>query len=57
MNETVAAYGVAGKIITIGTFMFMGFGAGLQPLVGYNYGSKLLTAESHYQGGLLLQPA
>lgn len=39
-DEAVAAYGVAGKIITIGTFMFMGFGAGLQPLVGYNYGSK-----------------
>lgn len=36
----VAAYGVAGKIIAIGTFMFMGFGAGLQPLVGYSYGSK-----------------
>lgn len=40
---TVAAYGVAGKIITIGTFMFMGFGAGLQPLVGYNFGAKNFT--------------
>lgn len=39
-DVAVAAYGVAGKIITIGTFMFMGFGAGLQPLIGFNYGSK-----------------
>lgn len=26
------------KIMTIGTFVFMGFSAGCQPLVGYNYG-------------------
>lgn len=39
-DYAVAAYGVAGKIITIGTFMFLGFGAGLQPLIGYSFGSK-----------------
>lgn len=35
---TVAGMGVAMKIMTIGTFVFMGFSAGCQPLVGYNYG-------------------
>ncbi|PHV69986.1 MATE family efflux transporter [Sporanaerobium hydrogeniformans] len=37
-NLTVAGMGVAMKIMTIGTFVFMGFSAGCQPLVGYNYG-------------------
>lgn len=37
---TVAGMGVAMKIITIGTFIFMGFSAGCQPLVGFNYGGK-----------------
>lgn len=36
----VASMGVAMKIMTIGTFIFMGFSAGCQPLVGYNYGCK-----------------
>ena len=35
---TVAGMGVAMKIMTIGTFVFMGFSAGCQPLVGYYYG-------------------
>ncbi|MGL6106206.1 MATE family efflux transporter [Romboutsia sp.] len=35
---TVAGMGIAMKIMTIGTFVFMGFSAGCQPLVGYNYG-------------------
>lgn len=39
-NLTVAGMGVAMKIMTIGTFVFMGFSAGCQPLVGYNYGSN-----------------
>lgn len=37
---TIAAMGVAMKIMTIGTFVFMGFAAGCQPLVGFNYGAK-----------------
>lgn len=37
---TVAGMGVAMKIMTIGTFVFMGFSAGCQPLVGFNYGAK-----------------
>lgn len=37
---TVAGMGVAMKIMTIGTFVFMGFAAGCQPLVGFSYGAK-----------------
>ena len=36
----VAGFGVSAKIIAIGTFIFMGFAAGCQPLVGFNYGAK-----------------
>ncbi|MGL4344772.1 MAG: MATE family efflux transporter [Cellulosilyticaceae bacterium] len=36
----VAGMGVAMKVMTIGTFVFMGFAAGCQPLVGFSYGAK-----------------
>ncbi|MFZ2539902.1 MAG: MATE family efflux transporter [Oscillospiraceae bacterium] len=39
-NDTVAGMGVASKIMTIGTYIFMGFAAGCQPLLGYNFGAK-----------------
>lgn len=39
-DNVVSAMGVAGKIMTIGTFIFMGFSSGCQPLVGYNYGAN-----------------
>ncbi|WP_320130611.1 MATE family efflux transporter [uncultured Sphaerochaeta sp.] len=39
-DSVVAGLGVASRIITIGTFIFMGIGAGSQPLVGYNYGAR-----------------
>ncbi|WMJ86971.1 MATE family efflux transporter [Anaerocolumna sp. MB42-C2] len=39
-NNTVAGIGVASKIMTIGTYIFMGFAAGCQPLLGYNFGAK-----------------
>ena len=38
-DVTVASFGIALKIMTIGTYIFMGFSAGCQPLMGYNYGS------------------
>lgn len=38
--NAVAGMGVAAKLMYIGTFIFMGFAAGCQPLVGYNYGAK-----------------
>jgi putative MATE family efflux protein len=39
-DAVVAGLGVASRIVTIGTFIFMGIAAGCQPLVGYNYGAK-----------------
>lgn len=42
-DVVVAAMGVSNKIMTIGTFVFMGFSAGCQPLVGFNYGAKNYT--------------
>lgn len=39
-DTVVAGMGVANKIMTIGTFIFIGFAAGCQPLVGFNYGAQ-----------------
>ncbi len=38
----VAGLGVSLRIITIGTFIFMGIAAGCQPLIGFNYGARNL---------------
>lgn len=38
-ENAVAGMGVAAKVMYIGTFIFMGFAAGCQPLIGYNYGA------------------
>ena len=38
-DVTVASLGIALKIMTIGTYVFMGFSAGCQSLMGYNYGA------------------
>ena len=37
---TVAAMGIAQKIMSLGNYIYQGFGAGAQPLMGYNYGAK-----------------
>ncbi len=37
---TVAAMGVAQKIMSFGNYIYQGFAAGTQPLMGYNYGAK-----------------
>lgn len=39
-DNLVAGMGVAAKLMYIGTFIFMGFAAGSQPLIGYNYGAR-----------------
>ncbi len=39
-DSVLAGMGVSSKLMTIGTFIFMGFAAGCQPLVGFNYGAK-----------------
>ena len=37
---TMAAMGIAQKIMTLGGYIYQGFAAGSQPLMGYNYGAK-----------------
>lgn len=37
---TVAAMGVSQKILSLGSYIYQGFSAGTQPLMGYNYGAK-----------------
>ncbi len=36
---TVAAMGIAQKILSLGTYIYQGFASGNQPLMGYNYGA------------------
>ena len=40
---TVTAVGVAQKIMSVGNYIYQGFAAGVQPLMGYNYGAKNFT--------------
>lgn len=40
---TVAAMGVAQKILSLGNYVYQGFAAGTQPIMGYNYGAKNFT--------------
>lgn len=37
---TVAAMGISQKIMSFGSYIYQGFAAGTQPLMGYNYGAK-----------------
>lgn len=37
---TVAAMGVANKIMSFGTYIYQGMAGGCQPLLGYNYGAR-----------------
>ena len=37
---TVAAMGVAQKILSFGNYVYQGFAAGTQPIMGYNYGAR-----------------
>lgn len=37
---TVAAMGIAQKIMSLGNYIYQGFAAGSQPIMGYNYGAK-----------------
>ena len=36
---TVAAMGIVQQIMTVGNYIYQGFAAGVQPLMGYNYGA------------------
>ena len=37
---TVTAMGIAQKILSLGNYVYQGFAAGTQPIMGYNYGAK-----------------
>ena len=37
---TVASMGISQKIMSLGSYVYQGFAAGTQPIMGYNYGSK-----------------
>ena len=37
---TVAAMGISQKVMTFGSYIYQGFAAGCQPLMGYNYGAR-----------------
>ena len=37
---TVAAMGIAQKLMSLGNYIYQGFAAGVQPIMGYNYGAK-----------------
>lgn len=39
-DNALAGMGVSSKLMFFGTFIFMGFAAGCQPLIGFNYGAK-----------------
>ncbi len=39
-DSVLAGMGISSKLMFIGTFVFMGFAAGCQPLIGYNYGAN-----------------
>jgi putative MATE family efflux protein len=39
-DNAIAGMGISSKLMYIGTFIFMGFAAGCQPLIGYSYGAK-----------------
>lgn len=48
-NNTVAGMGIATKVMTIGTYIFMGFAVGCQPLIGnYSYPCTLLFLKGIY---------
>ena len=37
---TVAAMGIAQKIMSLGNYVYQGFAAGVQPIMGFNFGAK-----------------
>ena len=37
---TVTAMGIAQKLLSLGNYIYQGFAAGTQPIMGYNYGAK-----------------
>ncbi len=51
---TVAAMGVAQKIMSVGNYIYQGFASGVQPLMGYNFGArKYSRMRSCFKAGLI----
>lgn len=40
---TVAAMGIAQKVLSLGSYVYQGFASGTQPIMGYSYGAKNYT--------------
>lgn len=54
----IAGMGISSKIITLGTFIFMGISAGCQPLIGYSYGAQnFARLQAILKNGLVLTTA
>jgi putative MATE family efflux protein len=54
----VAGMGISSKIITLGSFIFMGISAGCQPMIGYNYGAQnFQRLQSIVKNGITLTTA
>ncbi|MCF0229137.1 MAG: MATE family efflux transporter [Parasporobacterium sp.] len=50
-----AGMGISSKLFFIATYIFMGFAAGCQPLIGFNYGAKNYTrVKSIFKTGMLM---
>ncbi len=50
-----AGMGISSKMMFIGTFVFMGFAAGCQPLIGYNYGAgNYKRVRSVFKTGMIM---
>ena len=45
---TVAAMGIAQKILSLGNYIYQGFAAGTQPIMGYNYGANASWLSTAY---------
>ncbi|MBO6194379.1 MAG: MATE family efflux transporter [Clostridiales bacterium] len=51
---TVAAMGVAQKIMSVGNYIYQGFASGVQPLMGYNFGARQYSRmRSCFKAGLI----
>lgn len=54
-TDLVAGMGISSKIMTLGSFLFIGLSAGCQPLIGFNYGAQnFVRLKSVLKNGMLL---
>lgn len=54
-TATVAAMGISMKLMSVGSYIYQGFAAGCQPLMGYNFGAKnYVRLKKLIQAGILV---